>query len=234
MKVIRSWMTTAQKVLAAGYSAPRILRRRIASGIADSYTNSVHFLSGGAILFIKRKHVIFVCQDVTNLFPTFLLMAESLIISEATTREDVYQQLLPQIRSMVTDEPNLVANLANVAAALKEAFSFWWVGFYRVEGQELVLGPFQGPVACTRIRYDRGVCGRAWATQQTIRVPDVDAFPGHIACSSASRSEIVVPIFQGGTVRMVLDIDSDQLDDFHEVDERYLNELARLIEQEIL
>lgn len=157
-------------------------------------------------------------------------MAETLIIPPHATREVVYSSLLPQIQSLVADEPNLIANLANITAALQEAFSFLWVGFYLVEDDTLVLGPFQGPVACTRIAYNRGVCGQAWATQQTITVPDVDAFPGHIACSSASRSEIVVPVFQAGSVRMVLDIDSAQSNDFSEVDERYLHQLARIIE----
>jgi GAF domain-containing protein len=124
-----------------------------------------------------------------------------------------------------------VANLANIAAALREAFGFFWVGFYVVQGQELVLGPFQGPIACTRIAYGRGVCGTAWKEQKTQLVPDVEAFPGHIACSSASKSEIVVPAFQNGEVFLVLDVDSDQLDDFDGVDQRYLEDLMGLLEK---
>jgi GAF domain-containing protein len=124
-----------------------------------------------------------------------------------------------------------VANLANIAAALREAFGFFWVGFYVVQGQELVLGPFQGPIACTRIAYGRGVCGTAWKEQKTQLVPDVEAFPGHIACSSASKSEIVVPAFQDGEVFLVLDVDSDQLDDFDGVDQRYLEALMGMLEK---
>ena len=161
-------------------------------------------------------------------------MAESLLIPTQASRQKVYRSLLPQINALIADEPNRVANLANVAAALREAFGFFWVGFYQVDDQSLVLGPFQGPVACTRIGYGQGVCGQAWAHRQTILVPDVDAFPGHIACSSASRSEIVVPVFKDEQVVMVLDIDSDQLNDFSEIDERYLNELTRMLEQTVL
>jgi GAF domain-containing protein len=124
-----------------------------------------------------------------------------------------------------------VANLANIAAALREAFGFFWVGFYVVQGQELVLGPFQGPIACTRIAYGRGVCGTAWKEKKTQLVPDVEAFPGHIACSSASKSEIVVPAFQDGEVFLVLDVDSDQLDDFDGVDLRYLETLMGMLEK---
>ena len=176
-------------------------------------------------------------QPQTGFFigtPNDQRMAETLFIPDQASREEMYRSLLPQIQSLVSDEPDVVANLANVAAALREAFAFLWIGFYKVEGKELVLGPFQGPVACTRIAHGKGVCGQAWAHHQTIIVPDVDKFPGHIACSSASRSEIVVPIAKNGEVVMVLDIDSDQLHDFTKVDERYLNELARMIEQTIL
>lgn len=151
-------------------------------------------------------------------------MAENLIIS-AGSKEEKYQDLLPQIKGLVTGEPNLMANLANVAAALKETFGFFWVGFYLVEHDELVLGPFQGPIACTRIRKGKGVCGTSWLEDKTLLVPDVDAFPGHIACSSASKSEIVVPIRKYDQVVAVLDVDSDQLNDFDEIDQKYLEEL---------
>jgi GAF domain-containing protein len=158
-------------------------------------------------------------------------MAETLFLPQSGTKEEIYQALLPQVEALITGEQDLVANLANIAAALREAFGFFWVGFYVVQGQELVLGPFQGPIACTRIAYGRGVCGTAWKEQKTQLVPDVEAFPGHIACSSASKSEIVVPAFQDGEVFLVLDVDSDQLDDFDGVDQRYLEALMGLLEK---
>jgi GAF domain-containing protein len=158
-------------------------------------------------------------------------MAETLFLPQSGTKEEIYQALLPQVEALITGEQDLVANLANIAAALREAFGFFWVGFYVVQGQELVLGPFQGPIACSRIAYGRGVCGTAWKEQKTQLVPDVEAFPGHIACSSASKSEIVVPAFQNGEVFLVLDVDSDQLDDFDGVDQRYLEDLMGLLEK---
>jgi GAF domain-containing protein len=158
-------------------------------------------------------------------------MAETLFLPQSGTKEEIYQALLPQVEALITGEQDLVANLANIAAALREAFGFFWVGFYVVQGQELVLGPFQGPIACTRIAYGRGVCGTAWKEQKTQLVPDVEAFPGHIACSSASKSEIVVPAFQDGEVFLVLDVDSDQLDDFDAVDQLYLEALMGLLEK---
>ena len=158
-------------------------------------------------------------------------MAETLFLPQGGSKEEIYQALLPQVEALISGEPNLVANLANIAAALREAFGFFWVGFYVVQGQELVLGPFQGPIACTRIAYGRGVCGTAWKEQKTQLVPDVEAFPGHIACSSASKSEIVVPAFQDGEVFLVLDVDSDQLDDFDAVDKRYLEALMGMLEK---
>lgn len=139
----------------------------------------------------------------------------------------MYATLLPQIKALVEGESNRVANLANVAAALKQTFDFFWVGFYLVEDGELVLGPFQGPIACTRIRYGRGVCGTAWKEGKTLIVPDVDKFPGHIACSSASRSEIVVPIYnKEKEVVAVLDIDSDRLAEFDETDREWLERIV--------
>lgn len=156
-------------------------------------------------------------------------MAETLFLSK-TDKAGRYAELLPQIEALLQAETDLVANLANVTAVLKEAFGFYWVGFYEVKAGVLVLGPFQGPLACTRIQLGKGVCGTAWAEKRTQLVPDVDAFPGHIACSSASRSEIVVPIFgKDGEVRLVLDVDSDQLNDFDANDQRYLEELSQLI-----
>ena len=155
-------------------------------------------------------------------------MSEQLIIS-GETKQERYEALLSQIKAVVEDEPDLIANMANVAAMLHETFGFWWTGFYRVEGQELVLGPFQGPMACTRIKKGRGVCGTAWAEAQTQVVPDVDQFPGHIACSSASRSEIVVPIFHEGEVIAVLDIDSAQLNTFDQTDRRYLEQVVEML-----
>lgn len=155
-------------------------------------------------------------------------MAEHLIIHSGD-KEQRYAALLPQLTAIVADETDAIANMANVAACLWETFRFWWVGFYRVRGGELVLGPFQGPLACTRIQKGRGVCGTAWAEGHTIIVPDVEAFPGHIACSSASRSEIVVPIMRDGAVVGVIDIDSERLNAFDETDALWLERIAALM-----
>lgn len=156
-------------------------------------------------------------------------MAENLNISSGS-KEDKYRELLPQVAAFVEYESDTIANMANIAAALKETFSFWWVGFYRVVDGELVLGPFQGPLACTRIRRGRGVCGTAWAEARTVVVEDVDKFPGHIACSSLSRSEIVVPVFKGGEVVGVLDIDSECLGAFDATDACWLEKIAALLQ----
>lgn len=162
-------------------------------------------------------------------------MAEDLTIIQGT-KEEVYQSLIPQIKGMLEGEPDLVANLANVAAALKEQFGWLWVGFYLVKpdsknnnGFELVLGPFQGPVACTRIKKGRGVCGTSWQNAETLIVPDVEKFPGHIACSSLSRSEIVIPLFKSKEVIGVLDVDSSELSQFDETDKKFLEEICSLI-----
>jgi L-methionine (R)-S-oxide reductase len=155
-------------------------------------------------------------------------MAEDLKIISAT-KEQEYQSLIPQIEALIAGEEDLIANLANVCAALKEQFNFFWVGFYLLKTDNLVLGPFQGPVACTRIPKGKGVCGAAWEQAQTLIVPDVEAFPGHIACSSLSRSEIVLPIIREGVVLGVLDVDSEYLDQFDEVDSRYLQQILDLI-----
>lgn len=156
-------------------------------------------------------------------------MAESLIIL-GNSKEELYQNLFPQIKAIIEDENDIIANMANISACLYETFRFWWVGFYRVvSDEELVLGPFQGPVACTRIRKGRGVCGTSWQKEETIIVPDVDKFPGHIACSSASRSEIVVPVFHDDTVTAVLDIDSDLLDAFDDCDKLWLERIVSLL-----
>jgi GAF domain-containing protein len=152
-------------------------------------------------------------------------MAETLI-KTGTTKEELYQEFLVQIKHLVGNESNRVANLANVSAGLKEFFHFFWVGFYLVEDEELVLGPFQGPVACTRIAYGRGVCGAAWQKNSSLLIPDVEKFPGHIACSSLSKSEVVVPIRKGEKIIGVLDVDSDKLNDFDEVDVNHLEELC--------
>lgn len=162
-------------------------------------------------------------------------MAENLNIPATEDRQERYTALLPQIESLVAGESDAVANMANVAAALKEAFGFFWVGFYRVAGRELVLGPFQGTLACTRIGFGKGVCGTAWKEGKSQLVPDVELFPGHIACSSASKSEVVIPIFDvGGNVSGVLDIDSDKTDDFTAVDVECLERLVRAINHRIL
>ena len=157
-------------------------------------------------------------------------MAETLIIPQTADRRAIYDSLVPQIAALVASESDLIANLANITAALKEAFGFFWVGFYLNKENQLVLGPFQGPIACTRIAFDKGVCGAAYTRRQTIVVPDVEQFSGHIACSSASKSEIVVPVFdQAGAVTMVLDVDSHRLDDFSEVDADGLERIVALI-----
>lgn len=156
-------------------------------------------------------------------------MAEELHIAQDLSKAQKYEQLLPQIHALIEGEASLIANLANIAAALKQTFDFWWVGFYLVEGNELVLGPFQGPVACTRIPYGKGVCGTAFAQKKTILVPDVEQFPGHIACSADSQSEIVVPVIKDEQVWMVLDVDSSALNDFDTTDQLYLEKLAAMI-----
>lgn len=155
-------------------------------------------------------------------------MAEDLHIAEGT-KEEKYTSLLPQLMGLLDGEPDLVANMANTVAALKEQFGWLWVGFYIVRENELVLGPFQGPVACTRIRKGMGVCGTSWAEASTLIVPDVEQFPGHIACSSLSRSEIVVPVLKNGQVIAVLDVDSADLDHFNSTDQRYLEQIVTLI-----
>lgn len=152
-------------------------------------------------------------------------MSENLII-KGDNKQELYENLLPQIKSLLEGETDEIANMANVSACLKDTFNFWWVGFYRVIDNELVLGPFQGPLACTRIRKGKGVCGTAWQEAKTQIVPDVDAFPGHIACSSLTRSEIVVPIINNGVVKAVLDIDSERLNTFDAIDQRFLEEIA--------
>ena len=165
-------------------------------------------------------------------------MSEDLNII-AGTKEDQYQSLLPQIKGLLEGEPDLIANLANITAALKEQFGWLWVGFYLVKPvsskasdskeRELVLAPFQGPVACIRIEKGRGVCGSCWERAQTLIVPDVEKFPGHIACSSLSRSEIVVPVIHNNEVVGVLDVDSEQLNQFDETDQLYLEQIVKLI-----
>ena len=155
-------------------------------------------------------------------------MAENLIITEGD-KEQQYRTLFPQIEALLAGETDMTANMANVAAALKQTFDFFWVGFYVVKEDMLVLAPFQGPIACTRIRHGKGVCGTAWKEAKTLIVPDVEQFPGHIACNAASRSEIVVPVIREGKVMAVLDIDSDKLDSFDEVDASYLERICGLL-----
>ena len=158
-------------------------------------------------------------------------MVETLAFTTTAMRKTIYDEIVPQVEALIAGEPDLIANLANVAAVLREAFGFFWVGFYLRRDEQLVLGPFQGPIACTRINFDQGVCGRAFTTKQTVIVPNVDEFPGHIACASASKSEIVVPIFdQSGEVFGVLDIDSDQLENFTETDADGLGRIVKVIE----
>ena len=161
-------------------------------------------------------------------------MAEELIIPNSADRATIYKYLFPQINALVENESDLVANLANISAALKAAFGFFWVGFYLVKEGQLVLGPFQGPIACTRIPFQKGVCGACYTKKETIIVPDVEQFPGHIACSSASKSEIVLPVFhRNGTVAMVLDVDSDRINDFSEIDSDGLKKIIGLVERKL-
>lgn len=155
-------------------------------------------------------------------------MAEDLSIAQGTKAEQ-YEALIPQIHALIEGETDLVANLANIGAALKEQFGWFWIGFYLVKNNELVLGPFQGPVACTRIAKGRGVCGSSWQQAATLIVPDVEKFPGHIACSSLSKSEIVIPVIRNGEVLGVLDVDSEELDQFDETDKKYLEQIVRAI-----
>jgi L-methionine (R)-S-oxide reductase len=155
-------------------------------------------------------------------------MAEDLSISKGT-KEEQYTSLIPQIEGLLTGETDLVANMANVTAALKEQFGWFWIGFYVVKQNELVLGPFQGPVACTRIRKGRGVCGTSWAEAKTLIVPNVEKFPGHIACSSLSKSEIVVPVFKNNEVVAVLDVDSEHLDCFDTIDQQFLEKIVGMV-----
>jgi L-methionine (R)-S-oxide reductase len=157
-------------------------------------------------------------------------MAETLIIPSTTDKKELYETLVPQIEALVSGEPDITANLANIAAALKQTFGFFWVGFYLVKDKQLVLGPFQGPVACTRIDFNKGVCGACYTRRETIIVPDVEQFPGHIACSSDSRSEIVLPAFKNGQVALVLDVDSNKLNDFDEQDKEGLEQVMRIVE----
>jgi L-methionine (R)-S-oxide reductase len=165
-------------------------------------------------------------------------MAEQLIVDTSADRATKYKQLMPQLEALTTSESDVVANLSNMAAALRQAMGFFWVGFYIVKRdtmpaarQELVLGPFQGPIACTRIAFGKGVCGTCWKEKRVIVVPNVEEFPGHIACSSDSKSEIVLPAFKNNEVALVLDVDSDKLNDFDSTDEVYLGQVMRIIEK---
>lgn len=160
-------------------------------------------------------------------------MAEEIIVSTSGDKAERYQSLLPQVSALIADENDLIANLANIASALKYGMNYFWVGFYIVKGDELVLGPFQGPIACTRIARGKGVCGKSWEDGQAIIVENVDEFPGHIACSSDSKSEIVVPAFKNGEVALILDIDSDQIADFDEVDKKFLLKLIEMVQQKL-
>jgi GAF domain-containing protein len=158
-------------------------------------------------------------------------MSETIAIPQTQNKEEKYVALLPQIKALTSGEEDLIANLSNIAAALKETFNFFWVGFYMVKNEQLILGPFQGPVACTRISYGEGVCGTSWKNKETIIVPDVDKFPGHIACSAASKSEMVVPALKADEVEFILDVDSDILDNFDSTDKKYLEELIMILQE---
>jgi len=156
-------------------------------------------------------------------------MAEQLIISTTSQKQQRYDQLLPQLEALVDGESDLIANLSNIASVLKYGMGFFWVGFYLVKEEEMVLGPFQGPVACTRIPFGKGVCGQAWKNKKIILVPDVEKFPGHIACSSESKSEIVLPVLKDGEVKMVLDVDSQKLNDFDKTDHSQLSRVVKVV-----
>jgi GAF domain-containing protein len=158
-------------------------------------------------------------------------MAETLFVPTSASRKEIYEAILPQIKSVVESEIDLIANYANVSAILKKAFGFFWVGFYRLVDSQLVLGPFQGELACTRMPISKGVCGASATKKETIIVPDVDVFPSHIACSSISKSEIVVPVYKQAKLIGVLDIDSDKLDDFSELDQYYLEQIVQYLDQ---
>ncbi|MDO5571903.1 MAG: GAF domain-containing protein [Bacteroidales bacterium] len=160
-------------------------------------------------------------------------MSEQLIINRNDDKKSKYVSLIPQIKSLIENENNLIANLANVSAALKQTFDLFWVGFYLVENDNLVLAPFQGPIACTRIKYGKGVCGTSLKEKKTIIVPNVELFAGHIACSSLSKSEIVVPVLKNSNVIGVLDIDSTELGSFNETDAKYLEEICNIISEQI-
>ena len=157
-------------------------------------------------------------------------MSESLFIDKRLSKQQKYELLIPQLKALIEGEPDTIANMANVSAALKMTFDFFWIGFYIVKKEELVLGPFQGTIACTRIRYGKGVCGTAWKEKRIVIVDDVDQFPGHIACDASSRSEIVIPLFYREEVIAVLDIDSDHLNHFGETDAHYLQQIVKLLE----
>ncbi len=172
----------------------------------------------------KLQHLLLRIQLPKNNFPL-----HSIEINTHSDKEGIYQSLLPQLQALCSGEDNLTANLANISAAFKETFNWWWVGFYLVQQNELVVGPFQGPVACTRIAIGKGVCGTSWQQQQTLIVPNVDEFPGHIACSSVSKSEIVVPILKNGVVVAVLDADSELLAHYDSIDQQYLEQVATFI-----
>lgn len=156
-------------------------------------------------------------------------MAENLLVDKSLTKEEKYQELIPQLKSLLAGESDIIANYANISAALRQTFDFFWVGFYRVVENELILGPFQGTIACTRIRYGKGVCGTAWKEEKTIIVPNVNEFPGHIACDATSQSEIVVPVFTQNKVIAILDIDSQHLNHFDETDALYLKQIVDLL-----
>jgi GAF domain-containing protein len=158
-------------------------------------------------------------------------MSESILYTKGASKEHLYKELIPQLEALIRDESNLIANMANTASALKEVFSWLWIGFYINDINDLVLGPFQGPLACTRIAFDKGVCGKAYSSKETIVVPDVDQFPNHIACSSLSKSEIVIPAIKNGKVEFVLDVDSEELNQFDLTDKKYLEQVVELLLQ---
>lgn len=222
---IRRDQRVNESLAAAGYKVLRFWESEIKKNCDICLQIIENSLSQTAIEYVIPEHE----SVAAELETAISLMSEQLSFTPNASREQIYEEILPQIKAVIEGETDLVANMANVAAILKEALGFFWVGFYRNSKGELILAPFQGPLACTRIAVGKGVCGAAALQQKTIIVPDVSQFPGHIACSSLSQSEIVVPFSRNGETFFVLDVDSDKLDDFSEIDARYLEKVVHLL-----
>jgi GAF domain-containing protein len=198
--------------------------------VVEKYITKYYSLLSFKVCFLKLPFIISKCKTKTLSLPITYVMSVEVWISSGPDKKEKYEALLPQLEALTFGETDLTANQANIAAALRETFGWWWVGFYWIKNNELVLGPFQGPIACTRIKHGKGVCGTAWKEARSLLVPDVEAFPGHIACSGSSVSEIVVPVFdKSGKVAGVLDVDSERYDVLDETDVEYLEKVAGII-----